>query len=160
MDEFDFAFDLSMFDDTGYTATSPRKIQQTSPAKRKVEAPKRELKVLKDTPRVKKERQFYKEVEGIISTVKIMAVALVAILVIGSLVYQRVAVNDLDREISKIQVQLDEAKSENVRLKLAREAMITPTIISEYAENKGMIRRDSYTINYFDLSGKDVGYAL
>ena len=142
------------------TSTSPRKVQHTSPAKETKNAPERKLRVLKDTPQTRKERIEYKEKQSFVNTIKIMAVAILSILVIGSLVYQRVTINNIERNISTIEKQLEEAKSENIKLNMKKEALRTPKIISEFAQSKGMIQRDGYTINYFDLSSEDIGYAL
>ena len=161
MSNFDYAFDfdMSIFEDS-YT-TSPKKFEtDTSPAKKPRPHQKRQLRVLEETPAVRRERIAYNERQGLLSTVKIMAVALLAVLIIGSLVYQRVAINDLERKIEQVQSDLQIAESENVRLTLMRESLKTPVIVSEYAEKNGMIQRDSYKINYFDLSEEDIGYVL
>lgn len=157
--EYSFDFDMSIFEDP-YT-TSPKKIEPaTSPVKKSRPQPQRQLRVLEETPEVSRARNEYNERQGLLSTVKIMAVALLAVLIIGSLVYQRVTVNDLERKIEQVQSDLQIAESENVRLTLMREALKTPVIVSEYAEENGMIQRDSYKINYFDLSEEDIGYVL
>lgn len=150
--------DLSYFE--GYdTSTSPRKLNPTSP-KKQTKQNDRKLHVMEDTPQTKRERLEITERQSVLSTLKIMAVAVLSIVVIGSLVFQRVTINDLSRQISEKQVELDEAKSENTRLSLKLESLKTPKIVGEFAESKGMIQRDSYTINYFDLSSEDIGYAF
>ena len=151
--------DLSLFEMYD-TSTSPRKYAPTSPKKEAQTPPARRLRVLEDTPKTKKERLAIREFESLISSLKIIAVAVACIVVVGSLVFQRVAVNDLNREIYGYQSQLNEAKSENVRLKLRLNSLKTPKIVGEFAQSKGMIQMDEYTITYFDLSTKDVGYAF
>lgn len=151
--------DLSIFE-TYSTSTSPRKYAPTSPKKNAQTPPARKLRVLEDTPKTKSERLALREFESFISTLKIMAVAVLCVFVIGSLVVQRVSVNDLNRQISSIETHLEEAKSENVKLNLKLESLKTPKLVGEFAQSKGMIQRDEYTITYFDLSTKDVGYVF
>ena len=133
--------DLSMFEMYD-TSTSPRKYAPSSPKKEAQTPPARKLRVLEDTPKTKKERLAFREFESLISSLKIIAVAALCIVVVGSLVFQRVAVNDLNREISGYQSQLNEAKSENVRLKLRLDSLKTPKIVGEFAQSKGMIQRE------------------
>ena len=150
--------DLSYFE--GYdTSTSPRKLNPTSP-KKQTKQNDRKLHVMEDTPQIKRERLEIRERQSVLSTLKIMAVAVLSIVVIGSLVFQRATINNLSRQISQKQIELAEVKSENTRLSLKLESLKTPKIVGEFAESKGMIQRDSYTINYFDLSSKDIGYAF
>ena len=150
--------DLSYFE--GYdTSTSPRKLNPTSP-KKQTKQNDRKLRVMEDTPQIKRERLEIRERQSVLSTLKIMAVAVLSIVVIGSLVFQRATINNLSRQISQKQIELAEVKSENTRLSLKLESLKTPKIVGEFAESKGMIQRDSYTINYFDLSSKDIGYAF
>ncbi|MBQ7580559.1 MAG: hypothetical protein IJU39_04540 [Clostridia bacterium] len=152
--------DLSMFE-TYDTSTSPRKYAPSaSPSKRVQSPPARKLRVLEDTPKTKRERLALKEFESLLSTLKILAVAVACIVIVGSLVFQRVTVNDLGREITRIETKLNEAKSENVRLSLKLESLKTPKLVGDFAQSKGMIQRDEYTITYFDLSTKDVGHAF
>ena len=150
--------DVSYFE--GYdTSTSPRKLNPTSP-KKQTKQNDRKLRVMEDTPQIKRERLEIKERQSVLSTLKIMSVAVLSIVVIGSLVFQRATINNLSRQISQKQIELAEVKSENTRLSLKLESLKTPKIVGEFAESKGMIQRDSYTINYFDLSSKDIGYAF
>ena len=151
--------DLSMFEMYD-TSTSPRKYAPTSPKKQVQNPPARKLRVLEDTPKTKRERLALKEFESLVSSLKIIGVAVLCILVIGSLVFQRVRVNDFNRQISSIETKLTEAKSENVRLNLKLDSLKTPKLVGEFAQSKGMIQRDEYTITYFDLSTKDVGHAF
>lgn len=151
--------DLSFFDSYDIS-TSPKKYDRTSPKKDAQSPFAGGLRVLEDTPRTKRERQILREVDSAVNTVKILAVAVLCVLVVGSLIFQRVKVVDLNHKITVQESMLNEAKSENVRLCLKLESLKTPKLVGEFAQNKGMIQRDEYTITYFDLSTEDVGYAL
>lgn len=152
--------DLAMFE-TYDMSTSPRKTAVSLPSQRPSHSStSRKLRVLPDTEQTKRERIEIRERQSFASTLKILAVAVISIVIVGSFIYRRAKINDYSRQIASVTTKLEEAQSENVRLNLKLESLKNPTIISQFAQNKGMIRRDSYTIQYFDLSDKDTGYVL
>lgn len=151
--------DLAMFE-TYEISTSPKKTAVSLPLTKPADSPLRKLRVLPDTQQTKIERIEIREKQSLASTLKILAVAVISIIIVGSFIYQRAKINDYSRQITSIMEKLEEAESENVRLNLKLESLKNPVIISRFAQKKGMIRRDSYTIQYFDLSDKDTGYVL
>lgn len=121
----------------------------------------KKLRVLKDTEKIRKKRIEHQEKVGFLKTFKIMAVAVIAFVVIGSLVYQRVKINEYDHKITVAQSELQLAKSENVKLQLKKESLVSTDKVRTFAQTKlGMIQRDRYQIVYFDLNNKDSGNTI
>ena len=150
MDNKNLSDDLLLFFDG---SSAPEVVPQKQPEKK--------LKVLKDTESVKRKRLEYQERIGFLRTVKIMTAALVALVVIGSLVYQRVKINEYDHKIAAVQSELKLAKSENIKLQLKKESLVSTDKVRTLAETKlGMIQRDRYQIIYFDLNNKDSGKTI
>ena len=59
-------------------------------------------------------------------------------------------------EISTVQSEIDIAKGENVRLNAELSSMVATDKIEDYAVNVlGMVKAESYQINYIDLSEGD-----
>lgn len=148
---------LRMFEDTIRTDTLSS-TASTAPERYPQYRPRKKLEVLKDTPQVKRQRKIYREKQSFITTLKVVGIALAAVLIVGTMIFQRAKINMVEKEISATQKMLDEEKGENVRLSLVKEAMVSPAMVDKYAEKKGMIKRDSYNIKYFDLSYDDVAY--
>lgn len=85
-------------------------------------------------------------------TVKILVVSVVMILLIGSLIFGRVKIMEINAETEKLNAMYKEAQSENVRLESEVKSMYSINNISSYAEDKlGMIKKDSYQVNYFSI---------
>lgn len=79
--------------------------------------------------------------------------ALVALIMIGSLIFCRVEYTSCQIELNKAQNALSIAESENIALHMRYNSMMSIDKIEEYAQSKlGMVKRESYQISYFDIS--------
>lgn len=135
------AFDFDLFDNT---------INRKSAAAPQVEAPVKPHAVPKK-PRtrseLKDEARYTRR-----QAVKIVLVSLLLLLFLGSSVYCRAMILDLETQKESIEVTIKEAESENVRLRSAVDSMYSIDNISAYAEEKlGMIKKDGYQVNYFEV---------
>lgn len=136
-----------------YERNAARKIQ-TAPkgAKRKaapklkiVEAPKKTLMQLK--------REMH---ASALQTAKIISIAFVLLSLLAALLYGRLKVDELDREIANLNTEITAAQSECVRLNMQIDSVISLKNVEEYAQtNLGMVKMESHQIEYIDLSGED-----
>ncbi len=149
MENNNYAFDLfSGYETSGNAAKS---------APKKKEESKNRLVLVEETRVTQRERLRQEERRSFINSVQTLVVAAVMMLLIGSLIYQRVTINVLDHQISEKAEMLEEAESQNVILNIKRDSMVSTDSIRKTAEKLGMIQRDRYQITYFDLSGEDYG---
>ena len=75
---------------------------------------------------------------------------------LSALLYGRIKVDELDRQISAAETKITTAQSESVRLNMQLDSMISLENVEEYAQNNlGMVKMESYQIEYIDLSGTD-----
>ena len=89
-------------------------------------------------------------------TAKIIAISLVLLVMMSALLYGRMKVDELDRQIQSKKNELSVAQSENVRLSMKLDSLISLKNVEEYAQNKlGMVKMENYQIEYIDLSGED-----
>lgn len=138
-----FALDLDLFDvqKSGY-------VPQEEPRKNSIE----KLKLLK--PQTVTRAQFEDDVrESRIMAVRACVFALVALLMVGSLIFCRVAYTERQYDLAKAQNELSIAQAYNIELRTKLNAMYSVEKIKDYAESKlGMVERESYQISYFDIS--------
>ncbi len=136
------AYDFDLFDNS---------INRKSAAAPKIETPVKPY-VVPKKPRsrsqLKKEAQYSRR-----QAVKIALVSLLLLAFLGSSVYCRAVVMELDSKKQSLQTEITEAQSENVRLRSTVESMYSIVNISAYAEkNLGMIKKDGYQINYYEVN--------
>ncbi|MBQ8228470.1 MAG: hypothetical protein IJZ88_05590 [Clostridia bacterium] len=135
------AYDFDLFDNTK---------NRKSSAAPKTDAPVKPQAVPKKSrtrSELKKEAGYTRK-----EAFKIVFVSLLLLAFLGSSVYCRAMVMDLDSQKQEIQVQIKEAESENVRLRSTVDSMYSIVNISAYAEkNLGMIKKDGYQINYYEV---------
>ncbi len=87
---------------------------------------------------------------------KTIAIALVLFSMISSLIYCRVAIDNIGREITTVDSRISEAKSEQVRLQTQLDSMISLDKVEDYAVNVlGMVKLENYKITYFSVCGDD-----
>lgn len=110
------------------------------------------LKVRKNA-RVKSASQIKTEQrQAFNSVVKIAAVAILCLAMVGILLNSMAVKNELTREISQQQVAIANAKSENISLRSELDAMVSISMIDEYAVEKlGMRKVRSNQIQYMDV---------
>ncbi len=138
-----FALDLDLFD-VQKNAYIPEQEQQK---KRKIDLTLLEPKRASRTDVEKETRESRK------MAIRACAFALVAFLMIGSLIMCRVEYTQRQLELNKMQNSLSVAQSENVALQMQYNSMMSVDKIEEYAQEKlGMVKRENYQISYFDIS--------
>lgn len=144
----EFMYDLDMFDD-GTSAPQPIPVKE--------EKPKRKIRILDDTPQVKKEKRRIAEKHNFKATLLIVLSSLVMVAIVGSFVFLGAYINNVEHKIAVTQAELDIAKSQNTILNIKKDSMISFDEIRKMAEEKGMIQRDRYQVTYIDLSDDDYG---
>lgn len=135
------AFDFDMFDNTkNRMGTAAPKINR--PAKPTiVREPARSKKQLKAEARAAR-----------LYAAKVLTVSAVLLVLLGTLIFGRVKIMEISSQAEKLQIQYNEAISENVRLESEVKSMYSIGNISAYAEDElGMIKKDCYQVNYFSV---------
>lgn len=145
--------DFSVFEPTSYERNAARKIE-TAPGRAKkkstpklkiVEAPKKTLMQLK--------REMH---TSALQTAKILAISFVLLSLLAALLYGRLKVDELDREIANLNTDITAAQSECVRLNMQIDSVISLKNVEDYAQTQlGMVKMESHQIEYIDLSGED-----
>lgn len=145
-------YDFSRFEtpDTAYDRNAARKLN-TAPATEKqpqmhlVKTPKRGV------LQIKREMNA-----AAIRTVKALCVAVALLMLLSFSLYSRLRVDELGRDLNKIQQSMAVAKSENTRLNAAVDSMISMDRVESYAKDQlGMVKLESHQIEYIDLSKGD-----
>ena len=144
----EIVFDLDLF----YEGTSAPK-----PVPQRKQKPRERIRVLEDTPQVKRERSHIQERRNLRSTLAIISVALVLATVAGSFIFLGAYINNYDHRIAAVQEELDIAESQNIILNIKKDSMVSFDSVRQSAEEKGMIQRDRYQVTYFELAQEDYG---
>lgn len=144
----EIVFDLDLFDEG---TSAPKPVPQ------KKEKPRERIRVLEDTPQVRRERSHIQERRNLRSTIAIISVALVLATVAGSFIFLGAYINNYDHRIAAVQEELDIAESQNIILNIKKDSMVSFDSVRKSAEEKGMIQRDRYQVTYFELAQEDYG---
>lgn len=136
-----------------YERNAARKIEQTP--KRQAQQRKPQLRVVKrparSASREKREMRW-----TALQTAKVLAVSVLLLTMLSTLLYGRFKVDELDREIANINAEITAAQSENVRLNMKIDSVISLKNVEDYAQTKlGMVKMENHQIEYIDLSGED-----
>ena len=87
---------------------------------------------------------------------RIVVVSAVAFVMLAMLIVQRAQLATLDVQIVRTQTQLDEAKSETVRLESLFNSIASVESVEEYATNKlGMVKRTRNQVSFFTNDNSD-----
>lgn len=141
------AYDFSLFEPYEYGTAAPEY------------EPDYEREERYERPAVKKQRQqsavSQKErratARSRANAVKLLAAAAVIFMFIGSGLYLNGRLDETARNISRIESQIEIAKSENIRLNSKLEGMVSVDKIENYAENVlGMVKLEDYKVKYFN----------
>ena len=139
------ALDLDLFDNTknGYVPVERKK--------KKIEAPK----LIQSKP-ISFEQAQTEIKASRIAALRAGVIAIVALLILGSLIYRRVMLTNYQSELADQKAALKTEQSENVRLQMQFNSLMSMDKIEEYAQTKlGMVKRESYQVRYFDMSEDD-----
>lgn len=151
------------YDDFDFSAFEPKQSSYERNAARKLDtAPKRKPAENKpDMKLVKKPKRTYAQAKSDMrkagfSSAKIIAISLVLLAMMSALLYGRMKVDELDRQIQSKKTELSVAQSENIRLNMKLDSLISLKNVEEYAQNNlGMVKMESHQIEYIDMSGED-----
>lgn len=146
MAQYDYNFDL--FEE----GTAAPKVVTAPKVK-----PKEKIRVVEETKEVRQERVRIRERENTLSAVAIITIALVLAVIVSSFIYLGAAVNANEHKIAELQEELNIAQGQNVILNIKKDSMVSFDSVREKAEAAGMIQRDRYQVNYFELSQEDYG---
>ena len=87
---------------------------------------------------------------------RIMLISLTAFVMLAMLIVQRAKIATLDMQIIEAQTQLEEVKSETVRLESLFNSMASVESVEEYATNKlGMVKRTRNQVSFFVNENSD-----
>lgn len=144
-------YDFSLFEmKTGTTANI-----STAPKKRTGESKPR-MRVVVNNKRKNKLNNIVPAEVRKNSIVKAGAVLLGLLMVLGMLIYMQAKLDDVNRQIARSQQTLEETMSENVRLQMKLNSIISIDKVEDYAVNTlGMVKIESGQVEYIDLSGED-----
>lgn len=152
------------YDDFDFSAFEPKQSSYERNAARKLDAaPKRKTAADKKPKMklVKKPEKTYEQAKSemrfaSLQSAKIITVSLLLLVMISALLYGRMKVDELDRQIQNTKTELSAAQSESVRLNMKLDSMISLKNVEEYAQtNLGMVKMESHQIEYIDLSGEN-----
>ncbi len=137
------AYDLNLIDIDIMSSTAPA-----------VETPEKEKTKIQQPDAQEVARVRAESVAEAKHALKVLAVILVMFSLLTGVIGARLAVYDLKYKAAEIRVALDEAKSENVRLNMTLDALMSREKVEEYAVNVlGMQKIQRYQIRY--LEGMD-----
>ncbi len=141
------AYDLSLFEPL---VVDKPQVKKASSQKKKSTSPKTEVNTNK------KAHAKAQTVNLGALAVKTVAVAIFFCLCLVGLLAMDSQSNELDKQIAAVQSQIDIAEGESVRLNAELSNKISTEKIEDYAENVlGMVKAESYQINYIDLTEGD-----
>ena len=141
-------FDLDLFDEG---TSAPKPVPNKKPE------PRERIRVLEDTPHVRREKVAIRERQSNLSSLAIISVALVLIAIVSSFICLGAYINNYDHKTQALQAELDIAESQNIILNIKKDSMVSFDSVRQSAEEKGMIQRDRYQVTYFELSQGDYG---
>lgn len=117
------------------------------------EKPKLEL-VTKQKPSVDEEKQ-----EALIAarkTRKIFIVAVVVFAFFAALIYSRIQLDEINRQISAVDAKMKIAQSDKIKLDNQLNSAISIDKVEDYATNTlGMVKVQEHQVVYIDLSSSD-----
>lgn len=136
------ALDLDLFD-----VQKNAYVPQETPKKR-IQKPK-----LLETKPVSRVQTAQEARESTKMAIRACAFALTMFLTIGAIIVCHVQLTNLQIDLTAKQNELSVIESENISLKMKYNSMMSMDKIEEYAQSElGMVKRESYQVEYFDIS--------
>lgn len=113
----------------------------------------RELKVRENAKRKSRTQLLKEQRAAFAKAVVIFMVALLVIAMFFAMLHTNATKNELNHEISNLETQLAIAQSENTRINSELNALVSMSMIDQYAVDKlGMTKVHSNQIRYIDVS--------
>lgn len=89
-------------------------------------------------------------------TAKIFVIAVAALLFFAAVIYSRVQLDEINRDISRVENSIKTAKSDTVKLNNELNSIVSINKVEDYAVNNlGMVKVQDYQVVYVDLSDPD-----
>ncbi len=87
---------------------------------------------------------------------KIFAIAMTILMFMAMVIYSRVQLDEINREINSIENSIELAQSDTIKLNNALSSMVSINNVEDYAANVlGMVKVQDYQVVYVDLSAGD-----
>lgn len=87
---------------------------------------------------------------------KIFIVAVIVLAFMAGVIYSRVQLDEINRDINRVEDSIKNAKSDSVRLNMALNSEISIDKVNDFAVNTlGMVKVQDYQVVYIDLSTED-----
>lgn len=88
--------------------------------------------------------------------IKALATAAVLLCFVGLSIFSRIQLDEVKREIASKQSKMSIIESENTKLEMKLNSMVSLDKVDDYAQNTlGMVKQEGYQIDYVNLSGSD-----
>ncbi len=114
---------------------------------------KKSFRVRENSTKKSMAQLLYEQKIGFVKIVKIMVTAALSVAMLFGVLYNYVQKNELTHEISNLETQLSIAQSENTRINSELDALVSMSMIDQYAVEKlGMTKMRSNQIMYIDVS--------
>lgn len=87
---------------------------------------------------------------------KALGVAAILLGFVGVIIFSRIKVDELNRNIQSQKAKLDVLNSQNTALEMKMNSMVSLDKVEEYAENQlGMVKQEAYQVEYVDLTDSE-----
>lgn len=87
---------------------------------------------------------------------KILAIALAILLFMAMVIYSRVQLDEINRDIGNVETKMELAQSDSIRLNNELNAVVSINNVEDFAVNTlGMVKVQDYQVVYVDLSTDD-----
>ena len=142
-----YALDLDLFDNTknGYVPA------YEEPQKKKTKEPE-----IFRPRKLSRQEELQQEKKSRMAAIRAGVFVLFSLLIIGSLIYFRVILTNLQVELNAAKTELAASQSEYVTLQMKFNSLLSPDKVEAYARDElDMVKLENYQIRYFDTSGSD-----
>lgn len=87
---------------------------------------------------------------------KIFAIAVTILMFMAMVIYSRVQLDEINRDINSVEYSIELAQSDTIKLNNALSSMVSINNVEDYAANVlGMVKVQDYQVVYVDLSASD-----
>lgn len=140
------AYKFSLFDSYDYGTSAPKLEPVYEPeVKQKKKAPVRKQSKAASKAQVKATRA------SLVSSVKIVLVLVFIFSAFSMAMYLNGTLDETASQITRLESDINIARSENIRLSSALEGMVSIDKVEDYAERQlGMVKLENYKITYFE----------
>lgn len=131
-----------------------------SPARRPEVAPVRRPEIVKNPPKSKAAMKRESRL-ALFNAVKIIGIATIVLALFAGIISSRIKLAMLESKTQEYLETLEVVESENVRLNMQLDAMVSEETVKEYAENVlGLRKVEKYQIHYFESNSADSAVVL